>query len=263
MSVSRACIIVCLARSQYYYQSKRDDSEVIAKLDELASIKPGRGFDNYYKRIRNEGFAWNRKRVLRVYRLMNLTKRRRYKRRLPAREKQALTIPENSNQTWSMDFMSDSLSNGRKFRVLNVIDDYNREALINEAYYSIPSERVTQILSGLIAERGCPKVIRVDNGPEFTSRNFSSFCQYHRISIQFIQPGKPAQNGYIERFNRTFREDVLDAYLFETLVEVNAKSFEWQIEYNNNHPHQALKGMSPWTYKQSMSAQEIEADLIN
>lgn len=262
MSVSRACVIVCLARSQYYYQSKRDDSEVIAKLDELASTKPGRGFDNYYSRIRNEGLLWNRKRVLRVYRLMNLTKRRRYKRRLPSRDKKALTIPENANLTWSMDFMSDSLANGRKFRVFNVIDDYNREALINEAYYSIPSQRVTQILSELIAERGCPKVIRVDNGPEFTSKNFSSFCSYHKIEIQFIQPGKPAQNGYIERFNRTYREDVLDAYLFETLVEVNAKSFEWQIEYNDNHPHQSLNGMSPWSYKQSKSVQEIESNLI-
>lgn len=263
LSVSRACMIVCLARSQYYYESKRDDSEVIAKLEELASSKPGRGFDNYYSRIRNDGLVWNRKRVLRVYRLMNLTKRRRYKRRLPTREKRALIVPEDANQTWSMDFMSDSLVNGRRFRVFNVMDDFNREALINEAYYSIPSERVTRILSGLISERGCPKVIRVDNGPEFTSKTFSSFCKYHQIKLQFIQPGKPAQNGYIERLNRTYREDVLDVFLFDTLTEVNAKSFEWQIEYNSNHPHQALNGMSPWSYKQQNIVEEIERELID
>ena len=262
ISVSRACNIVCLARSQYYYQSTRDDSEVIAKLEELARTKANRGFDNYYARIRNDGLVWNRKRVLRVYRLMKLTKRRKYKRRLPMREKRTLAVPSEPNNTWSMDFMSDSLINGRKFRVFNVLDDFNREALINEAYYSIPAKRVTKILSDLIRERGCPARIRVDNGPEFTSHNFVTFCKYQNIELQFIQPGKPAQNGYVERFNRTFREDVLVAFLFENLTEVNEKSFEWQIEYNDNHPHQALNGRSPWKYKHEEGLRTNEPILI-
>lgn len=175
--------------------------------------------------------------------------RRKRKRRLPTRIKEALYVPSQINQTWSIDFMSDSLTRGRRFRVLNVIDDCNREALINEAYYSIPAQRLIDRLKELFLERGKPKTIRTDNGPEFISKAFKSFCKDNNIRLQFIQPGKPAQNAYIERLNRTFREDVLDAYLFESLTEVNALAFEWQMDYNQNHPHKALNGKSPWIYK--------------
>ncbi|WP_164112373.1 MULTISPECIES: integrase core domain-containing protein [Sphingobacterium] len=144
--------------------------------------------------------------------------------------------------------MSDSLANGRRFRVLNVMDDYNRESLINEAFYSIPGVRLVQQLKELITSRSKPKRIRTDNGPEFLSKVFTNFCAENGIELQYIQPGKPAQNAYIERLNRTFREDVLDAYLFGSITEVNAIAYEWQIEYNSNHPHKALNGLSPWLY---------------
>ncbi|WP_164123090.1 integrase core domain-containing protein [Sphingobacterium sp. xlx-130] len=144
--------------------------------------------------------------------------------------------------------MSDSLANGRRFRVLNVMDDYNRESLINEAFYSIPGVRQVQQLKELITSRSKPKRIRTDNGPEFLSKVFTNFCAENGIELHYIQPGKPAQNAYIERLNRTFREDVLDAYLFGSITEVNAIAYEWQIEYNSNHPHKALNGLSPWLY---------------
>lgn len=233
----------------FYYQTVKDDSLIIDKLNLLAESYPTRGFDTYYGKIRLEGIKWNRKRVLRVYRMLNLKMRRKRKQRLPSRIKHTLEVPEQINQTWSIDFMSDSLTNGRRFRVLNVIDDCNREALINEAYYSIPAQRLVDRLKELITERGKPKLIRTDNGPEFISKAFTSFCEKNDIELRFIQPGKPAQNAYIERLNRTFREDVLDAYLFETIHQVNALAFEWQMDYNQNHPHKALKGMSPWIYK--------------
>lgn len=154
------------------------------------------------------------------------------------------------NTTWSMDFMHDVLDNSRKFRVLNVIDDYNREAIAVEASHSFPAQRVVDTLDRLTLFKGKPEVIRVDNGTEFTSRTFVQWCQTKKISIQYIQPGKPTQNAYIERFNRTYREDVLDAYIFDHINEVKQLSEEWRIDYNQNHPHKALKGMSPLQYKQ-------------
>lgn len=232
----------------YYYCSKRNDDEVIEKLNELSEKFPTRGFEEYFGKIRLAGLKWNRKRVLRVYRIMNLKMRRKRKRRLPARIKEALAVPNQLNETWSIDFMSDTLENGRKFRVLNVIDDHNREALINEAYYSIPAERLVESLKRLMHFRSKPKRIRTDNGPEFISKTFVRFCNEQGIELQYIQPGKPAQNAYIERLNRTFREDVLDAYLFQNIQEVNALAFEWQVEYNLNHPHKSLNGLSPWLY---------------
>lgn len=246
-----------MTRSMYYYVSKRNDSEVIDKLNELSDKYPTRGFDEYFGKIRLAGLKWNRKRVLRIYRSMNLKMRRKRKRRLPSRIKETLLVPGRLNDTWSIDFMSDSLENGRRFRVLNVIDDYNREALINEAYYSIPADRLVNSLKQLFQYRSKPSRIRTDNGPEFLSKTFVDFCSTHGIELCYIQPGKPAQNAYIERFNRTFREDVLDAYIFSSIQEVNALAFEWQIDYNQNHPHKSLQGQSPWLFKGSTTCNEF------
>lgn len=251
ISVCRACAIVCLTRSMYYYSTKKDDRAVMLKLNELAERFPTRGFETYYGKIRLEGLTWNRKRVLRVYRTLSLKMRRKRKRRLPARIQRPLIVPAVLNDTWSVDFMSDALESGRKFRILNVIDDCNREALVNEAFFSIPAERLVESLKRLISYRTKPKKIRVDNGPEFISKVFIKFCMDQQIEICYIQPGKPTQNAYIERFNRTFREDILDAYLFESVQQVNAMAYKWQLEYNQNHPHKALNGQSPWLYKSS------------
>jgi len=238
----------------WYYRSKRDDGEVIAKLDELADRYPTRGQDQYYKQIRAEGLKWNHKRVRRVYRLMNLNKRRkRKKRRLPSRIKVPLQVPEQMNTIWSMDFMSDSLENGRRFRVLNVIDDHNRGALVVEPGFSLPAERVVEHLERAIELNGCPKAIRVDNGPEFLSAVFQDYCESNHITIKYIQPGRPMQNGYIERFNRTFREDVLDAWLFSGIREASEKFDEWKQRYNNEHLHGSLGNMSPNQYADRFS----------
>ena len=244
----RACRVVGLTRSMWYYQSKKDDSEVIYQLNWLADKLPNRGFDDYFGRIRQNGFKWNRKRVLRVYRLIKLTMRRKRKKRLPSRIKEPLIIPKTLNQTWSMDFMSDSLESGRRFRVLNIIDDYNREALAVKPQYIFPGEHVVNVLDELIFDRDKPNCIRVDNGPEFTSKVFVDWCDNHNIEIKYIQPGKPVQNAFIERFNRLFREDVLDAYIFGDIQQVKQLSKEWQKDYNENHPHGSLGGLSPKRY---------------
>lgn len=232
----------------WYYKSisKRDDQPVIDKLDKLAEDHSTRGFDNYFGRIRSEGLKWNHKRVKRIYNLMGLNLRRKRKKRLPERVKEPLQQPESINQIWSMDFMSDALTTGRKVRVLNLIDDFNREALAIEVDSSLPAERVIRVLDQVIFWRGKPEAIRVDNGPEFISHAFADFCKRNEIKIQYIQPGKPVQNAYIERFNRTFREDILDAYLFKSIKELRILSQDWMQDYNANHPHKSLGGKSPW-----------------
>jgi putative transposase len=237
--------VIGIHRSLWYYQSRKDDTEVINRLNELAEQLPSRGFDKYYEIIRLEGNQWGRRRVLRVYREMKLKLRRKRKRRLPARIREPLQQQQQANKSYSMDFMSDALAGGRRLRILNIIDDCTRESLAAWCDYSIPGEKVVEVLKTIINDRGRPEQIRVDNGPEFRGKAFVQWCQAERIAIKYIQPGKPMQNAYIERLNRTYREDVLDAYLFETLEEVRVLSDEWQDHYNNHRPHTALKGKTP------------------
>lgn len=180
---------------------------------------------------------------------MGLNKRKRGRKRLPVRIKQPLIIPQHPNDTWSMDFMHDTLMNGRKFRILNIIDDFNREALRIEPYFSIGSNLVIKILERLVFERGKPSGIRVDNGPEFISSALSEWCMDRDIKLIYIQPGKPMQNGYIERFNRSYREDVLDANLFESIHQARQLSDEFQEDYNLYRPHESLGNLSPVNYK--------------
>lgn len=218
------------------------------KLQELSEKLPTKGFWEYYGRIRNEGLKWNHKRIKRVYNKLGLNLRRRKKRRLPTRVKQPLHVPMKMNQTWSMDFMQDSLESGRKFRCLNVIDDFNRECLAIEVDTSLSGQHVVRVLESIIELRGKPNEIRVDNGPEFISSALDQFCEKENIRLRFIQPGRPMQNGFIERFNKSLRIDVLDAFIFENLDQVRDVSEQWLQDYNQNHPHSSLGGMSPSKY---------------
>ncbi len=176
---------------------------------------------------------------------MRLNLRRKYKKRLPARVKEPLLQPIFPNVTWSMDFMHDGLMQGRKFRSFNVIDDYNREALNLTIDTSISSRRVIRELDKLIAWRGKPDNLRVDNGPEFIAARLAEWCEKKGIVLKFIQKGKPTQNAYVERFNRTFRQEVLDNYAFESLSQARKLSSAWMWMYNNERPHSSLKYMTP------------------
>jgi len=236
-----------LAKSQYYYQSKKDDSEVIAALKQLTEQHPTYGFRKLFAYIRRSGHSWNHKRVYRVYRLLKLNKKRKGKRRLPTRVKQPLQQQGAINQSWSMDFMSDSLVNGRKFRTLNVIDDCNREALAIEVDTSLSAKRVIRTLEQVITWRGRPNVIRVDNGPEYTSKDLELWAKGENIKLQFIQPGKPMQNGFIERFNGSYRKEIL----------VRTLTVEWMEEYNNNRPHEALKNLTPVEWKKHLEIEKL------
>ena len=237
-----------IAKSVYFYKSIKDDSPVIEKLKVLAEKYPRRGCDKFYSHIRAEGLTWNYKRVRRVYCRLKLNLGRKIKKRIPARKKEPIVIPDYLNKSWSLDFMSDALYNGRKIRVLNVIDDFNREVLAIEPSTSIPSVAVIRELKNIIDWRGKPEQIRVDNGPEFTSTIFADWCKENNIAIHYIQPGKPTQNALIERFNRTFREEVLDAYIFEDLQQVREIAQEWMKDYNEERPHESLGCKSPKKY---------------
>lgn len=179
---------------------------------------------------------------------MKLNIRRRAKKRLPDRVKQPLTIPEAPNQVWSIDFMSDTLVDGRRFRLFNVLDDFNRESLAIEIDTSMPSLRVIRVLNRVIAQRGKPANLRSDNGPEFISHILQQWCEDNAITLQYIQPGKPTQNAYIERKNGSIRRELLNAYLFNSLAEVRCLSEEWRIDYNTERPHKSLGYLSPLNY---------------
>lgn len=156
-----------------------------------------------------------------------------------------------------MDFMSDSMVNGRRFRTFNVIDDCTREALAIEIDTSLSSKRIIRILERVILERGKPNIIRTDNGPEFTSKNLELWAKVNEIEIQFIQPGRSIQNGYIERFNRIYRESILDAYLFFELDQIRELTEEWMDEYNNRRPHESLNNLTPIEWKMKQFKTEI------
>lgn len=164
------------------------------------------------------------------------------------RDPAPLAVPMAANQCWSCDFMSDALWDGRRFRTFNVVDDFNREALAIEVDTSLPSERVVRILDQTTEVRGLPKRLRFDNGPELTSIAVAEWAEANQVELEFIKPGRPMQNGFVERFNRSYREAVLDMYIFESLDEVREKTDEWLETYNHHRPHDSLGGMPPSEY---------------
>ena len=255
IGINRACKICGLSQSSYYYKhKKRSDDEIKKKLLELASGHSRWGFDKMFDFLRGKNCCWNHKRVYRVYCDLKLNLLVKPKKRIPSRKKKALIQPLIPNLCWSMDFMSDALSCGRKFRVFNVIDDYNRECLGIKASMTLPAVSVTAYLDQVAVLKGYPDIIRVDNGPEFISNHFKLWADSHGIFIHHIEPGKPAQNGYIERFNRTYREDILDAYLFGSLAEAQRITDRWISDYNNNRPHASLGGKTPIGFARAREA---------
>lgn len=256
MAVSTSCELVGLSRSAWY-KPVRDwleyDRELIEALQELVVLYNRWGFWKYYGRLRLDGRQWNHKRVHRVYRDLGLNMRRKTKKRIPTRDPLPMEAPAEPNVIWSLDFMHDTLYNGRRFRTLNVLDEGVREVLDIEVDTSLPGERVVQVLERLKYWRGLPQAIRCDNGPELTSEVFVDWCEENGVELRHIEPGKPNQNAFIERFNKTYRDEVLDAYLFESLDDVREITERWIIEYNEQRPHDSLKGLPPTMYREMIT----------
>ena len=248
VSVRLACEAFAISETCYRYEPKLSDenAEIADWLMRLTQAQRNWGFGLCYLFLRNvKSFVWNHKRVYRIYRELELNLRIKPKKRLKREVPETLAVPVAINEVWSMDFMHDRLSDERAFRLLNVIDDYNREGLGIEVDFSLPAERVVRTLEQIIEWRGAPKVIRCDNGPEYISGAVLQWASQRDIRIEHIQPGKPYQNAYVERYNRTVRYEWLSQYLWESIDEVQAFATKWLWSYNHERPNMALGGITP------------------
>lgn len=253
LSARRADRTLGLSRSARHYQPRpRDDGPLIEVIESHLKENPGHGLGLLFDQaLSPKGFG--KTRGWRVYVALKLNLPRRGKRRLPDRIREPLEVPMHANHTWSADFMADALWSGRRFRTFNVNDDFNRESLRIEIDTSLPSQRVIRALDELVELRGAPRRLRLDNGPEFISAALRQWAQHRGIELIHIQPGKPTQNAYIERFNRTFRTEVLDRYVFTNLNEVRRMAEDWRHRYNHDRPHRSLGGLSPIHYAMALS----------
>lgn len=248
VSIKVACRAFGISESCYRYQTKLSDenAEIADWLVRLTHNQKNWGFGLCYLFLRNvKGFGWNHKRIYRIYCELELNLRIKPKKRIVREKPEPLSVPVTINESWSMDFMHDSLSNGRSYRLLNVIDDFNREALGMEIDFSLPALRVIRMLDQIIEWRGKPAQIRCDNGPEYISRVLEAWASQHGIHIAFIEPGKPQQNAYVERYNRTVRYDWLGQYVFDTLDEVRDFATRWLWTYNHERPNMGIGGITP------------------
>ncbi len=245
--VRLTCEMFAVSQTCYRYGAKSNvENERIADwLVRLTDNQRNWGFGLCFLYLRNvKGYRWNHKRVYRIYRELELNLRIKPKKRLQREKPEPLLVPQERNQVWSMDFMHDQLSDGRNFRLFNVIDDFNREGLGIEADFSLPSARVIRSLEQIMLWRGRPAVIRCDNGPEYISGALQDWAARRGIRIDYIQPGKPQQNAYVERFNRTVRYEWLAQYLFDTIEEVQLFATKWLWSYNHERPNMTL-GFTP------------------
>ena len=251
----KACQLTSLSRATFYRQPidwRKKDRVVIDAIQTILAKLPQSGFWKCYFRLRFQGYLFNHKRVYRVYCRLGLNLKRRVKKVLPVRQKRPLIVEKVPNIQWALDFVHDSLYCGKRFRTLNIIDEGTRECLAIEVDTSLPAERVIRVLERLKIERGLPKQIRVDNGPELISANLLNYCENNRIELCHIQPGKPQQNGFIERFNGSFRREFLNAYLFESLSQVREMVWLWQQDYNLNRTHESLNNLPPEIYRKQL-----------
>ena len=248
ISIRLACQVFQVSQACYRYQPKlsSENAEIADWLIRLTHNQKNWGFGLCYFFLRNvKGFTWNHKRIYRIYRELELNLRIKPKKRIVRDKPEALSVPEAINESWSMDFMHDQLEDGRCFRLLNVIDDFNREGLAIEVDFSLPAVRVARVLDQIIEWRGKPKQIRCDNGPEYISGLLGAWAENKGIELNFIQPGNPQQNAYVERYNRTVRYDWLNQFLFSSIEEVQVHATQWLWTYNNERPNTAIGGITP------------------
>jgi putative transposase len=259
VSGRRACRLFGLSRSTWQYKPRRAaDMELRGRLRELAAQLPRYGYKRLYRRLRRNGEIVNHKKVYRLYREEGLMVRKRARKRLVRRSGKPV-VPVRPNERWSMDFTSDQLSDGRRFRTFNVVDDCTRECLAIEVHRSIPGFLVARILDRVMNERGRPAVIVCDNGPEFVGRAVEIWAQENGVKLHFIEPGKPVQNCYVESFNGRFRDECLNEHWFTSIQDARSIIAAWRDDYNDVREHGSLAGKTPSEYRRAVESAENAA----
>lgn len=259
MSKQRACFLVKLNRStSYYVARKRDDSAIRKRLRELAAQRRRSGCPQFHAIMQREGLVRNHKRTERIYGEEKLSIMLRKRTKCAATIRMPLAQPVRANERWSIDFVADRLNNGRRFRILTIVDDYTRECPTLEIDTSIGGVRVARVLDMLAETRGLPQAITLDNGPEFVSRAMDEWAYRNGVRLNFIAPGKPMQNGYVESFNGRLRDECLNGNWFGSLAEARDVIESWRIDYNDFRPHGSLGYKTPSEFaKNAASHMEV------
>jgi putative transposase len=248
-SERRACALAGLRRSTCQYKRRRrDPTELLGRLRELASERPRFGYRRLHALLRREGRSVNRKRVYRLYRQAGLAVRRRTRRKLRASRPLPPVALMRPNERWSMDFVHDYLTDRRRLRTLNIVDAFTRECLAIEVDTSLPSARVVRVLDRIVWQYGLPESLRVDNGPEFISMALDRWAFAHGVALHFIQPGKPTQNAHVESFNGHFRDECLSQAHWPTVARARVEAELWRVDYNCHRPHSSLGYQTPQAF---------------
>ena len=247
VSQRRACRLVGLSRTVLAYQpaSNPVNEALTQRMVELAAVRRRFGYRRIHVLLRREGRHANHKRIFRLYQNADLAVPKRKRRRGVAVERQPLTLPETPNQVWSMDFVMDALSNGRRIKCLNIVDDCSKEAVDIVVDHSITGDYVVHVLEQAARFRGLPTAIRTDQGPEFTGRALDQWAYRNGVELKLIQPGKPMQNGYVESFNGKFRDECLNEHWFVNLAQARVIIGAWRRYYNEFRPHSSLGDLTP------------------
>jgi putative transposase len=246
----RACRVLGFARSSFRYQSRRDPrAELRVRLRDLAASRVHYGYVRLWVLLRREGWVVNKKLVYRLYCEEGLGIRRRKPRRRKSVQVREARVPvQHANETWSMDFMSDQLVGGQRFRLLTLVDNHSRESLAIEVGQRLTGDDVVRVLEQVTAERGKPQSIRVDNGPEFISRSLDLWAYFNGVKLDFSRPGKPTDNAVIESFNGRLRDECLNQHWFLSLDEAKRLTEAWREDYNRVRPHASLGHRTPFEF---------------
>jgi putative transposase len=251
VSQRRSCRVLGVARSTIQYRTQRtEDGALRAALLELAAQRRRFGYRRLTVLLRRGGRHVNHKKVYRLYRAEGLAVRRRKRKKLGAGTRVVLATPTQPNQRWSIDFMRDTLANGRSFRILNLVDDCTREAIVSEVDTSLPGARVVRVLEQVAQRRGLPTMIVCDNGPELAGRALDAWAYHRKVQLHFIRPGKPIENCFVESFNGRMRDECLNEHWFLDLGDARRKIETWRVDYNEVRPHSSLDDRTPTEYAQ-------------
>jgi putative transposase len=249
----RACGLIKLSRNTYYYRSRAKDlSALKMRLRDIALTRVRFGYRRLTILLKREGWEVGKRRVYRLYRELGLEMRSKKRRKLASQQRGNVEKAERANQRWSMDFVTDRLENGRYFRTLTIVDQYTRECPALEPAHSLTATKVAHVLDAIALDRGYPESITVDNGTEFSSRIMDGWAYEHGVKLNFIRPGKPVDNGYIESFNGRLRDECLNTHLFWSIEDARDKLEKWRVDYNVYRPHSALANLPPAAFANAL-----------